>query len=190
MFDKKKIKKILIILLLIAIIIIAIILISRTLAKYETTATSDKDVDVAFWIVNDDFKDGKILIKDIYPSNNSFDYAFSVSNFKQEDESITKRAETDLEYELTLTMTTNLPLEYQILKNGTILYPKQEIITDDDGTYYKRFSLNTAHMKQGVDTTDNFVIRVTFPKENDTNAEYSDLIEYIKLDLNAKPIVE
>ena len=45
-------------------------------------------------------------------------------------------------------------------------------------------------MVQGVDSTDSYTIRVTFPKENDTNAEYSDLIEYIKLDLNAKQIVE
>ena len=40
MFDKKKIRKSLIILLLIAVIIVAIILIRRTLARYETTATS------------------------------------------------------------------------------------------------------------------------------------------------------
>ena len=83
MFDKKKIKKSLIVLILIAIIIIAIILLRRTLARYETTAKSDKDVDVAFWILDNDFKSGTILIKDIYPSNDSFDYTFSVSNYKQ-----------------------------------------------------------------------------------------------------------
>lgn len=190
MFDKKKIKKSLLILLLIAIIIIAIILIRKTLARYETTATSDKDVDVAFWIVNDDFKTGKIVINDVYPSDNTFDYAFSVSNFKEENGNISKRAETDLEYGITLTMTTNLPLEYQIVKNGQILNAQQEIITDNDGTYYKKISLDTAQMTQGVDTTDNFVIKVKFPKENYLNEEYSNLIEYIKLDLNAKQIVE
>ena len=122
MLDKKKLKKSFFVLLLIAIIIIAIILIRKTLSRYETTANSDKDVDVAFWIINDDFKAGKILIKDIYPSTNSFDYKFTVSNFKaNEDGSISKRAETDLEYGLTFTTTTNLPLEYQIEKNGTIL---------------------------------------------------------------------
>lgn len=191
MFDKKKIKKSLIVLILIAIIIIAIILLRRTLARYETTAKSDKDVDVAFWILDNDFKSGTILIKDIYPSNDSFDYTFSVSNFKKEDDgTISKRAETDLEYEIVLKTTTNLPLEYQIVKNGTILNAKQEIIADDDGTYYRRISLDADQMNQGTDITDNFVIKVTFPKANDTNAEYSDLIEYIKLDLNAKQIIE
>ena len=191
MFDKKKLKKSLLILLLIAIIIVAIILIRRTLARYETTATSDKDVDVAFWMINDDFKTGKIVIKDVYPSNDSFDYTFSVSNFKKEDDgSISKRAETDLDYGITLTATTNLPLEYEIVRNGQILTAQQEIITDDDGTYYRKIPLENEQMTQGVDTTDNYVIKVKFPKENYLNAEYSNLIEYIKLDLNAKQIVE
>ena len=78
MIDKKKMKKSILVLLLIAIIIIAIILLRKTLARYETTTASDKDVDVAFWIINDDFKSGTVVIKDIYPSNNSFDYTFSV----------------------------------------------------------------------------------------------------------------
>ena len=191
MFDKKKIKKSLIILALIAIIIIAIILIRRTLARYETTATSDKDVDVAFWIIDDDFKTGKILIKDIYPSNDSFDYTFSVSNFqKEENGNINKRAETDLEYGIDLIVTTNLPLEYQVEKNGVNINTTQTIITDDDGTYYKKISLANTQMTQGVDSTDNYKIKVKFSKDNDTNAEYSDLIEYIKLDLSAKQIID
>ena len=52
MLDKKKLKKLLVILVLIAIIVVAIILIRNTLARYESDATSSKDVDAAFWIVN------------------------------------------------------------------------------------------------------------------------------------------
>ena len=191
MIDKKKLKKSLLVLLLIVVIIIAIILIRRTLAKYETTATSDKDLDVAFWIIDDDFKTGNVLIKDIYPSNDTFDYTFAVSNFKKEDNgSISKRAETDLEYEIVLTATTNLPLEYQIVKNGQILNANQELISDDDGTYYRKISLGTAQMKQGTDITDNFTIKVKFPRSNYLQSEYADLIEDIKLDLSAKQIIE
>ena len=69
-FDKKKIRKCLVILLLIVIIIAVIILIRNTLARYETTATSDKDVDVAFWIMDNSFKSDRLLIKDIYPGIN------------------------------------------------------------------------------------------------------------------------
>ena len=120
MIDKKKLRKSLLILLLIAIIIIAIILIRNTLARYETTATSDKDIDVAFWVIGESYNTQRMLIKNIYPSDTSFDYTFTVSNFEvnEDDNSIKKRAETDLEYELSLTTTTNLPLEYAIQKNG------------------------------------------------------------------------
>ena len=90
-----------IILFLIVIIIIAIIFIRNTLSRYETVATSEKDVDVAFWMLHDDFQSANMIIEDIYPSNNSFDYSFSVSNFEAEqDGTINKRAETDLEYQL------------------------------------------------------------------------------------------
>ena len=190
MLDKKKLKKSILILFLIAIIIIAIIFIRNTLSRYETVATSNKDVDVAFWMLHDDFQSANMIIQDIYPSDNSFDYSFSVSNFETDEEgNINKRAETDLEYELTITTTTNLPLEYEIERNGEIITTQQEITTDEDGTYYRKISIEPSQMVQGQDVTDNYVIKVTFPKENDTNAEFSDLIEYIKLDINAEQII-
>ena len=196
MFDKKKIRKCLVILLLIAIIIAVIILIRNTLARYETTATSDKDVDVAFWVVDNSFKSDRMLIENIYPSDTSFDYTFTVSNFEmvEDGETITKRAETDLDYELVLTTTTNLPLEYEIQKNGSTCQKTENIYADSDGTYYREIKLETDKnnlvMKQGTDTTDTFVVKVTFPKSNYTNVEYADLIEYIKLDLTARQVIE
>ena len=196
MFDKKKIRKCLVILLLIAIIIAVIVLIRNTLARYETTATSDKDVDVAFWVVDNSFKSDRMLIENIYPSDTSFDYTFTVSNFEmvEDGETITKRAETDLDYELVLTTTTNLPLEYEIQKNGSTCQKTENIYADSDGTYYREIKLETDKnnlvMKQGTDTTDTFVVKVTFPKSNYTNVEYADLIEYIKLDLTARQVIE
>ena len=94
-----------------------------------------------------------------------------------------------MEYELTVTTTTNLPLEYVIEKNGEILTTQQNIITDEDGTYYREILIESSQMQQGEDLTDEYTIKVTFPKENDTNAEFSDLIEYIKLDINAQQII-
>ena len=192
MIDKKKLRKSLLLLLLIAIIIIAIILIRNTLARYETTATSEKDVDVAFWTMGNSFKSDRLLIKDIYPSDTSFNYTFTVSNFEvaEDGTTITKRAETDLNYELVLTATTNLPLEYSIQRNGSNCTKKETIYADEDGTYYKEMKLPEFRMNQGTDITDKYVIKVTFPKSNYTNVDYADLIEYIKIDLTAKQIIE
>lgn len=189
MLDKKKLKKLLVILVLIAIIVVAIILIRNTLARYESDATSSKDVDVAFWIVNNTFESNQVVIKDIYPADTTYDYSFTVSNFEGN-----KKAETDLTYDLVLKMTTNLPLEYDVQKNGKACKKTEELIQDEDGTYYKQIKLDTdangLKMKQGTDQTDTFVIKVKFPKSNNTNLEYADLMEYIKLDLTAKQVIE
>ena len=116
MINKKAIFKSLIIISLLIVIIFAFIQIRNTLARYETTASTERDVDVAFWMIDTSFASERILISEIYPSDTPYEYTFTVSNFKD-----TKRAETDLEYEVILTTTTNLPFQYVIEKEDTLL---------------------------------------------------------------------
>ena len=192
MINKKTFFKSLIILSLIIVIIVVFIQIRNTLARYETTATAERDVDVAFWIVENSFKSERLLIEDIYPSTNTFNYTFTVSNFNG-----IKKAETDLEYELVLTTTTNLPISYNLYRNGTALTGNNkidELYTDEDGTYYREIKLGTGTTKfileQGEDRTDTFIVSVTFPQENSANEQYADLMENIKIDLSAKQIID
>ena len=74
-----------------------------------------------------------------------------------------------------LTTTTNLPLEYQITKNGSTCRTKQELVKDSDGTYTRKSTLDTDDndliMKQGTDITDEFVIKVKFPKAEELPAQ-------------------
>ena len=130
MIDKKTIFKSFIIIWLIVIIIFAFILIRNTLARYETTTTTEREVDVAFWMVDTSFASERLLIDEIYPSNTPYEYTFTVSNYEG-----TKRAETDLEYDIVLTTTTNLPFEYEIQKGGITCTKTEQLITDDDGTF-------------------------------------------------------
>ena len=201
MINKKKLFKSLIIISLIIIIIVAIMQIRNTLARYETTTSTERDVDVALWIVNNDFQTDRILIEDIYPNETPFEYIFTVSNFQG-----TKIAETDMEYEILLTTTTNLPLSYEITRNGVtcstggLLYPnseQSELYTDTDGTIYRKITLGTSENPFIINTIDNmtnekssitdtFVIKVTFPKEYSANEQYADLMEDIKIDLTAR----
>lgn len=189
MIDKKRLSKSLIIIGLIVIIIFAVIQIRRTLARYETTATTEREVDVAFWIVDNDFKTDTILIDEIYPRDSDYEYTFAVSNFNA-----TKSAETDLSYEIVITASTNLPVSYEITKNGVTCTKIEELYEDASGTCYREIKLETATnnliMPESADVTDNFVIKVNFPKEYHVNQEYADLIEYIKLDLTATQIIE
>jgi len=184
-------KKVIISLIIISIIIIAAVQITRTLARYETTTTTQRDVDVAFWIVDNDFKSDRILIDDIYPSTTSYKYQFTVSNFNN-----TKSAETDLEYEIVLTTTTNLPLSYGISKNGTTINAnkkEERLYADQYGTVYREIKIGTIEkniLLQENNTTDTYILEVTFPKSYSSNLEYADLMEDIKIDLTARQKIE
>ena len=184
MINKKRVIKCLIILILLIVIIVTTIQIRKTLARYETTTTAEREVDVAFWIVDNDFKSDRILIEDIYPASTPYTYTFSVSNFND-----TKNADTDLEYEIVLTSTTNLPLSYQITKNGVTCTKAERLYKDANETVFREIKLetdaNSLTMPHETNKTDTFVLQVTFPQGYSANAEYADLMEDIKIDLNA-----
>lgn len=207
MINKKKVIKSLIIISLIIIIIFAFIQIRNTLARYETTSTTERDVDVAFWIVDNSFKSERLVIDDIYPQDTSYEYQFTVSNFNG-----SKIAETDMEYDIILTTTTNLPLKYEISRNGTTYTNwKQELITDEDGTVYRRLKFGTEENEYPLvintidesssknKITDTYILKVTFPIQSYVNGElidnrtildYPDSIENIQIDLTARQKID
>ena len=217
MINKKKVFKSLIIILLIIIIIFVAIQIRNTLARYETTTTTQRDVDVAFWIVDNSFKSERLIIDDIYPKDTAYEYQFTVSNFNGN-----KIAETDMEYDIILTSTTNLPLKYEISRNGTTYTNlQQELITDADGTVYKKIKFGTEENPYPLimDTvteeknengsltgkyvkgkiTDTYILKVTFPTQsyvngvltdNKTNLDYPDAMENIEINLTARQKID
>lgn len=190
MIDKKRLLKTLIIILLIAIIIFAINQIRKTLAKYQTEGDAQRDVDVAFWIVDNSFQTERILVEDIYPRQEPFEYTFTVSNFNQEGQ----KAETDLEYDITITASTYLPLSYEISKDGVICTKDDQLYMDNDNTYYRQIQLlakdNDFSMDSNINETDTLVMKITFPEEYSSNSEYADLIEDIKIELSARQIID
>lgn len=199
--NTKKVKKSLTIVLLLIIISVAVIQIGKTLSRYESSASTEKDLDVAFWVVDNDFQTKRMLIEDIYPNDVSFEYKFNVSNFNEKG----KKADTDLEYEIVITATTNLPLSYEITKNGETCTKTEKLYKDDNGTYYREIKLETEknqltmeHDAKEDGITDEFIIKITFPEEsyvngslvnNRQNLEYADLMEDVKIDLSAKQII-
>lgn len=220
MIDKKKLIKCLIIILLIIIIIFTAIQIRNTLARYETNTIAQRDVDVAFWAVDNSFKSQRLVIDDIYPTDTPYEYVFTVSNFDPqnlETDTDDKIAETDMEYDIVLTATTNLPLNYaiEVSKNGvtdTTILAQQKLITDSDGTMYREIKFGTAEnpyplVMDTIDDstktkrriTDTFTLKVIFPEQsnvegelvnNRENLNYPDLIEDIKIDLIARQKID
>ena len=187
--DKKVFRKMMIILLLIG-IIIALVQVTRTAARYASKVSAEKEVDVAFYIMDNDFKDdSRLILEDLLPSDTPYTYTFSISNNNG-----AKRTEVDMEYDIIVTATTNLPLTYSIEKKGEVCNQTETIIKDTSGTYYKQITVTSADnnlkFSHTEDLTEEFVIKVMFPKEYSTQEAYTDLIENINLEVTGRQIID
>ena len=218
---KKIIKKNLIVMLLILAIIFIGYIIVRTLAIYTSSVETEGSLNIGFWVVDAGYQENTILMENIIPSNEKYQYLFSISNNDG-----TKTADVDMEYVIKLKATTNLPLNYYLYKkvdntngiNPSDLYTTGNnnyrripivqsetpslssnyctISQDANGTFYKEsvytfgYDNNKLIINYGARLTDNYLILVEFPLSYKTVAEYQDLVEYIKLSIEAKQIID
>ena len=118
-------------------IILIFILLNRTFAKYKTEATSQAEIQAAFYLLNDEYQTAEVKLDSLEPRDDEYVYSFSVSNNKSN-----KRTETSLEYELKIVTTTNLPLSYKLYKNedyktGTNIITSDTILPDEYGTFFR-----------------------------------------------------
>ena len=98
------------------ILLICLIIIMRiftlVLSKYESTTSSNANVDIAFYLLNEDFQTMTLNLASIFPQDEEYVYTFSIGNQDGE-----KVAEVNLEYELSMRTTTNLPITYELYMN-------------------------------------------------------------------------
>ena len=175
------------------ILIFCVIIITRLfvliLARYESMSNSVANVDMAFYLLKDDYKTMTTNLDSLLPQDDAYIYNFSIGN--QEG---TQRAEVDLEYELTIRTTTNLPLTYELYMNqnytdsgATNIITENNIALDDQGTYFRTLSTDKVNLSYKVGTTNLYQLVVHFPKEYNTE-NYQDIIELIEITVNAHQV--
>lgn len=191
MIDKKLFRKLMIIVCLISLIVV-FVQITKTAARYVSKVNAEKQVDVAFFMIDNDFKEKRrMILEDLLPSDTAYEYTFSVFNNDG-----VSRSEVDMEYDVTITATTNLPLVYTVEKDGELCTLTETIvqIPESTGAYYKKIVIssddNDLTLSHTQDETDAFVIKVTFPKGYSTEEGYADLIESINLEVEGRQIIE
>ena len=152
--------------LTIAIIILAILLfiVPITYSRFQSTRTPNAEIETAFYIIDSNYETKSVHLDDLVPSDTPYTYNFTVANNNGTD-----RAETDIEYTIEITSTTNLPLTYA-------LYLNQEY------TESKKFS----HLK---DESNSYQMTVVFPKEYE-DFEYQGIIEGIIITVKSKQVIE
>ena len=191
MIDVKKFLKLNRLTLILIIFIILLIIVPITYSKFQSHAKSNADVKTAFYIIDSNSENKQIILDKMIPQDEPYTYNFIVANNNGE-----KRCETNMEYILTITTTTNLPLTYKLYLNEkyTDLNSKNIIISeetapDDDGTYFKTIKTNKLTFSHEKDESNIYQLVVEFPKQYNTT-DYQDSVEAIIINVDSKQIIE
>lgn len=175
------------------ILILSCLIIARifilVLSKYESISNSYANVDIAFYLLKEDYKTMTIDLASIVPRDNEYIFEFSIGN--QEGEQI---AEVDLEYELTLRATTNLPLGYKLYLNeeytsegSTNIIKENTVNVDEYGTYFRTMTTEKILLKYTEGKTNLYQLVVTFP-QNYNSEIYQNVLELLEINVNAEQV--
>ena len=175
------------------ILVLCFLIIARifvlVLSKYESISNSYANVDIAFYLLKEDFQTMTLNLASILPQNNAYTFEFSIGNQAGED-----IAEVDIEYELTLRTTTNLPLTYELYMNqsytdqgATNIIKENTVNLDEDGTYFRTMTTDKITLKYTEGKTNLYQLVVYFP-ENYNQENYQDIIELIEINVNGGQI--
>lgn len=193
MFSKKKFVLFSKINVLLLVLLLVIKLMPITLSKYESMAVGKAMVNVAFYLIDADYYSQSIKLDSLSPRDEGYVYNFSVSNYKDDVSS-----EVDIEYELSLVTTTNLPLRYELYMNedyssatsvNLVSEGNTKVELDGDGTYFKTISLSKEDMLYKDKVKNDYTLVVYYDKVND-NSLYQNMIESVRIVVDSRQIMD
>lgn len=179
--------------LTIAIIILAILLfiVPITYSRFQSTRTPNAEIQTAFYIIDSNYETKSVHLDDLVPSATPYTYNFTVANNNGTD-----RAETDIEYTIEITSTTNLPLTYALYLNqeytdedSTNIIINDTTQPDEYGTYFKKMVTESKKFSHLKDESNSYQMTVVFPKEYE-DFEYQGIIEGIIITVKSKQVIE
>ncbi len=175
------------------ILVLCVLIISRifvlVLSKYESISNSYANVDVAFYVFEEDYKTMTLNLGDIVPQENEYIYTFSIGNVNE-----SESAEVTIEYDLKLRTTTNLPVTYELYmnedstdRNATNIIKENTIAKDEYGTYFRTMTTEKNILPYTEEITNVYQLVVHFP-ENYNEEIYQDIIEMIEISVSANQV--
>lgn len=184
MINKKKFFLINKITLLIFLILIILLSIRFTFSSYEGNVDGKVVSDIAFYLLEAGSYSEELKMFEIEPNGNNYIFNIDVSNYK---DSI--RSDVNLEYELSLVTTTNLPIDYQIYlgDDSTDIISKREVFQDDDMMYFNRYITSSRSFSKDRDMIDKYKIIVNFPKEYN-DFKYQDILDSVEVVIESKQV--
>lgn len=191
-FEEKK-RFLIVILVMFLLMIVAIRLLQIAYAAYESQAKLNANINQALYILETGGMDFNIDLNKIEPSTDPYVYKFSVSNFEGN-----KHSDVDIEYQISLTTTTNLPLRYELYRNenyddenATDLFKNATIKQDIDGAWYYYLKGEEKYLFPYTDDmTDIYTLVIYFSEESKTTTDYADNIENIEVEIKSNQVTE
>lgn len=184
MVDKQKFKLLSRITLLVFCISMVLLFIKSTYSIFHSDTNGTVANKIAFYIVDTEPQTEEIKIGEVKPDGQDYNYSIEVSNFNED-----KTSEVDMSYTVQIKTTTNIPVTYKLYSNDndTNIIGNKEIIQDDNGMYFFKYSPQVGSFTHGVRKTDKFTLVVNFPDVYN-DAQYQDLIETIEITVDAKQV--
>ena len=197
------------VILIVAIILLIIIGITITMARYRSTGTAIPTAEVAFFVIEEGFQAGNIMLEGLYPREDPFEYEFTIANT---DGTIT--AETSIDYTINMVITTNLPLDikmyrktsnggnYSELKDRLVGVTDLELVElvdflngyrlkmreigDTWTTYVRKIKIKDGNFTFSQAQTDTYKLSATFPIEYSDTEEFEGMIDNVAITVDAK----
>ena len=149
-------------------IITAVVLVSLSVAKFKNAVSGIDSSQVAVPIIN---LTVNVLDIKMNPNDKEKEYVFKVSN---KDEN--KTSEVSMEYTLEIKNTNNLPLEFELYKNGNT---EDVNLLTNNKTQSIKLNLN--------DEEQEYKLKIKWNQEN-RNYQYAKVIDYVQIVLNSSQI--
>lgn len=184
MIDKKKFRDFNKIIVCVFGILLLLMVIRLTYSRFVTNGTGDASGDIAFYVINPGEYTNNLKMFNVKPDDKDYTYEINVSNY--DDNGV---SEVDLEYTLQLITTTNIPVSYKIYLNGETIndFDSKELITDDDGMYFYKFSSNSQTFEKNVKKSNTYSLVVNFPSSYNDEL-YQDLLDNVEVVVNARQV--
>lgn len=184
-----KIKILILFLLLFILLYLLLFVISKTYASYESDGGINLDVQAALYIFDEGKMNFNIDLDKLIPSEEPYIYTFTISNYDG-----SKRSDVDMEYNISMLTTTNLPLTYELYYNqnhdeigADNIISDMEYKTDIDGTWYRAVDCpNTYTFNYNVNKIDTYRLVVYFPISYSNMLGYDGLTDNIEITINSK----
>ena len=163
-------------------VFVVLLTIKSSLARYKSSATSNADVNLAYYLFTDQDISQDLKLDSILPREEPYNYTLLVANNDGE-----RRTETSIQYSFEIKATTNLPLNYrfynsQDLTNNLVI--NSNTIADDDGTYYKYITASGGNFGFQANEQATYILQIEFPEEYNLS-QYEGIIEYIQITIKS-----